>query len=95
LILPKSKLAATELTKAKEQAEESDRLKSAFLANMSHEIRTPLNGILGFTSLLTEQNRTKEKQKRYITIIEESGHQMLRICLSFVFRNNVQEANLF
>src|ERR1035437_4855555 len=29
---------ATELTIAKEQAEESDRLKSAFLTNMSHEI---------------------------------------------------------
>ncbi len=28
------------LIKAKDKAEESDRLKSAFLANMSHEIRT-------------------------------------------------------
>ena len=34
------------LIKAKEKAEEADRLKSAFLANMSHEIRTPLNAIL-------------------------------------------------
>ena len=30
------------LIKAKDKAEESDRLKSAFLANMSHEIRTPV-----------------------------------------------------
>ena len=77
--ITENKLAAIELTKAKEQAEESDRLKSAFLANMSHEIRTPMNGILGFASLLAEQNLSEEKQKKYIAIIEKSGHQMLSI----------------
>jgi signal transduction histidine kinase len=40
------------LIKAKEQAEESDNLKSAFLNNISHEIRTPFNGIPGFLSIL-------------------------------------------
>ena len=66
-----------ELVKAKEKAEESDRLKSAFLANMSHEIRTPMNGILGFTSLLKEPGLTGEDQKRFIEIIEKSGNRML------------------
>jgi signal transduction histidine kinase len=60
------KEAAIELTKAKERAEESDRLKSAFLANMSHEIRTPMNGILGFAELLAEHDLTNEKQQFYI-----------------------------
>ena len=49
-----------ELVKAKEKAEENDRLKSAFLANMSHEIRTPMNGILGFTNLLKKMNVRSE-----------------------------------
>lgn len=65
-----------ELKKAKEKAEESDRLKSAFLSNMSHEIRTPMNGIIGFTELLKEPNLTGETQKKYIDIIQRSGQRM-------------------
>ena len=68
-----------ELLKAKEQAEESDRLKSAFLANMSHEIRTPMNSILGFSDLLKESKLTVEKQHKYIDVIEHSGKRMLNI----------------
>ena len=73
------KLTELELIKAKEQAEESDHLKSAFLANMSHEIRTPMNGILGFAEILKEPNLTGEQQQEYIGIIERSGARMLNI----------------
>lgn len=66
-----------ELIKAKEKAEQSDRLKSAFLANMSHEIRTPMNGIISFTNLLKEPNLSGEEQRDYISIIEKSGNRML------------------
>lgn len=69
----------SELIKAREKAEENDRLKSAFLANMSHEIRTPMNGILGFTDLLKDLNLTVESQQEYLDIIEESGIRMLNI----------------
>ena len=73
------KQAERDIIKAKEKAEESDRLKSAFLSNMSHEIRTPMNGILGFTGLLKEPMLTGEEQKEYIDIIEKSGLRMLNI----------------
>ena len=46
------KIMERKLRLAKEEAEESNRIKSAFLANMSHEIRTPLNAIVGFSSIL-------------------------------------------
>ncbi|MFW5819928.1 MAG: ATP-binding protein [Bacteroidota bacterium] len=67
------------LIKAKEKAEESDRLKSAFLANMSHEIRTPMNGILGFTDLLKDTELGNEERARYIEIIEKSGDRLLNL----------------
>ncbi len=69
----------SELNKAKEKAEESDRLKSAFLANMSHEIRTPMNGILGFADLLKQPDLAGEKMHEYLEIIEKSGVRMLNI----------------
>jgi len=73
------KQSEQELTKAKERAEESDRLKSAFLANMSHEIRTPMNGILGFAELLKIPDLTGEQQQQYIGLIKKSGDRMLNI----------------
>ncbi|HEX3007506.1 MAG TPA: PAS domain S-box protein [Bacteroidales bacterium] len=68
-----------QLKKAKEKAEESDRLKSAFLSNMSHEIRTPMNAILGFSDLLIKASLTEKKKAEYIGIINSSGNQLLSL----------------
>jgi len=78
------KQAESELIKAKEKAEESDRLKSAFLTNMSHEIRTPMNGILGFAELLKEPNLTINEQQDYIQTMQISGARMLKISQKFL-----------
>ena len=67
-----------ELIKAKEHAEESDRLKSAFLATMSHELRTPLNAIIGFSGIIGKEMDPAE-QEEYIKIINRSGKNLLNI----------------
>ena len=67
------------LIKAKEKAEESNRLKSEFLANMSHELRTPLNSILGFCQLLLKYDFTKEEAIDNITIVFNSSRHLLKI----------------
>jgi len=66
------------LIRAKNKAEESERLKSVFLQNMSHEIRTPMNGILGFLDLLKEPDLSEEQMGKYIAIVEKSGQRLLR-----------------
>ena len=79
-----------ELIKAKDLAEQSDRLKTAFLANMSHEIRTPMNGILGFASLLKIPNLTGDEQQSYIALIERSGVRMLNIINDLITISKVE-----
>ena len=67
------------LKEAKEQAEQSDRLKTAFLANMSHELRTPLNGIIGFSDILHSDLAETElvELKEYAAIINSSATRLL------------------
>jgi PAS domain S-box-containing protein len=67
------------LIRAKERAEESDRLKTAFLHNISHEIRTPLNAIVGFSDILSNQDLSQEKKKSYNDIISSSNKQLIHI----------------
>jgi len=45
-------LLVQDAERARSQAEEANRAKSAFLASMSHELRTPLNAIAGYVELL-------------------------------------------
>ena len=73
-----------ELLKAKDKAEESDRLKSAFLANMSHEIRTPMNAILGFANLLKSKKQSEERKRTFIDIINSKSKQLLQIITDII-----------
>lgn len=66
------------LTKAKEQAEAQEKIKSSFLANMSHEIRTPMNSIIGFSDLI-QRSKDEEEKQQYLDIIKSSGQFLLNI----------------
>ncbi|NCB98000.1 MAG: PAS domain-containing sensor histidine kinase [Bacteroidia bacterium] len=68
-----------QLVKAKEKAEEGERLMTAFLQNISHEIRTPLNAIMGFSGLLDESELEPDRRKDFISIILRSSNQLLHV----------------
>ncbi len=67
------------IVKLKEQASQSERLKSAFLNNISHEIRTPLNAILGFSDLICLPEKTEKQKKIYSEIIKDSCNNLLNV----------------
>lgn len=92
--ITEQKMAEAELIKKKEIAEESNRAKSAFIANMSHDIRTPMNGILGFADLLKDPDLTPKEQMDYITIIENSGANMLEIINEIIHISKIEAGML-
>lgn len=70
------------LRQALAHAEAANRAKSNFLANMSHELRTPLTAILGFSSLIRDQELGavgNDKYVEYAGDIHSSGSHLLAI----------------
>jgi PAS domain S-box-containing protein len=78
LDISERKRAEQELKVAKEQAEQSMKMKEQFVSTMSHEIRTPLNAVIGMTNLLVAEEPKKE-QLEYLNILKISSDNLLNI----------------
>ena len=83
-----------ELIEAKKHAEESDHLKTSFLNNISHEIRTPFNGILGFLSLIQEEDLTDSERDEYISIINKSAYRLMNTINDIVEISQIQAGQM-
>jgi len=67
---------------ARIEAELASQVKSEFVSNMSHELRTPLNTIIGFSKILTEENkspRSSEEIVQYATLINDAASNLLAV----------------
>ena len=83
-----------DLIKAKEQAEESDKLKTAFLNNISHEIRTPFNGLLGFLSMLQMENLSEDERNEYHGFINKSAERLMNTINEIVEISQIQTGQI-
>ena len=81
-----------ELIRAKEKAEENNRLKSAFLRNMSHELRTPMNAIMGFSGLM--QDAEADEKNYFAGIIQKSSEQLLMVIDDVILLSRLQSEKL-
>lgn len=82
------------LENAKLKAESADQLKSSFLANISHEIRTPMNAIIGFSSLLSQDDVYKEDKQLYSSLIKKNGNVLMLLIQDIIDFSKIEAGKL-
>ena len=68
-----------ELERARETAEEANRLKDEFIAALSHELRTPLQPILGWTEVLRRHGTLDDVTAQALDAIRRNIRQQVRL----------------
>ncbi|WP_420574049.1 response regulator [Kordia sp.] len=84
--LSKLRLKNAELREAKDEAEAQANLKSQFFSTVSHELRTPLYGVVGLTTLLSEDFPNLRKNENFKSLKFSSKYLLSLI-------NNVLQIN--
>ena len=82
-----------DLERARAEAEQANRSKTAFLANMSHEIRTPMNAILGFSHLL-HRTKLSTEQGAQLGKIDAAAKHLLALINDILDLSKIEAGHL-
>ena len=65
--------------RAREAAEQSNRLKAQFVATITHELRTPMHAVMGYTDLIADESYgpVTAAQKEHLQRVRDSGSHLL------------------
>jgi len=69
--------------------------KGQFLENMSHEIRTPITSILGYLSLLKEENLISDKRLNYTNSAIDNTKKMMNSLDNFLNLTSLERSSQF
>jgi signal transduction histidine kinase len=85
-----------ETQQAREQAEQSDQVKSAFLASMSHELRTPLNAVINFTQFVVDGDTGEitAQQNELLTEVIASAKHLLSLINDVLDMSKIEAGSL-
>jgi signal transduction histidine kinase/CHASE1-domain containing sensor protein len=80
---------------AREEAEESNRLKDEFLATVSHELRTPLTAILGWSRLLEGGTLDDSVTQQAVEVIWRNAKAQAQIVDDILDVSRIITGNLY
>lgn len=89
--LKKRNAIEEQLKSAKDQAQESEKLKTAFLNNISHHIRTPMNAIIGFSELIVDPVLSPEEKKNFPAYIKKGIANLIATVDDIIIVSQIQK----
>ncbi|MFA9392177.1 MAG: sensor histidine kinase [Prolixibacteraceae bacterium] len=71
--------ATNKIVRLEAEILENKNFRMTIFSNLSHELRNPLNGIIGFSEILSTTEVSKEEQRLYSAVVEESSVMLMSI----------------
>ena len=77
-----------------QELENTEILRNDFINHFSHEFKTPLLSIIGFATLLEEDNLTEEQRRQYVRTIQEESLRLSSMASNVLSLSKVENQTI-